>query len=710
MSSIKESSLGLNYGWSYGETGWNSGMDENIVLTGFHANKQVKGILSTPPTTGVNNGDAYIVGSSPTGIWVGNYANVAIYDRGSWLFATPSTGVSVYNKANGCWYEYNNGWSLRSEAEESPYIKVKDFDFSTGYTITDSRQLLFYPTNQTYYQWSGALPKVVSDGSTPATSGGISPTAWVDRADLTLRSELAGDDGATLQAYKKSGVAWSVRRTMQEILDSTNVDLTGVSAANIQAALDYCYALSEFSVVKMPKSLSLSSGLTIRVDKVKLVGPSILDFSSMPSGVAPFYNYALTITSSSVPPYRQVHESLVDIELIGPNKAVQTCGIRYNSDVDGSGVSHIALRNVNIHGFAEGEMYQNHSYIITHYNCDLWGNSRAILHDAGYADYGERIGYIGCSIYNNDKILDANNPNGTIYFVNCSLDYNTDFGEVDAGCVTLTDCHMELDTYTSSYLKANGVGATIDVNGGWLLCTRTVPHNSDSFAYAAEGASVRIRPTKANSMLNSANRWGKGTGSIDIEVYSSGEITQNPTISADVNNLLADGGFESSAIIDDIFISQDTYTIVSRTTGANINLTTSTDSSKSGLRSLKAVKTLGAGSVCELIISSAIKNVSRYGAELWYKKTDSATGNMYISFAYGAGYKVDGNGVPSFSKTSALGSVTVPFTGSVDWTKVGTGEPVAKAPKWATHFLITISMIEVTAGSVYFDDVIITEG
>lgn len=196
MSSIKESSLGLNYGWSYGETGWNSGMDKNIVLTGFHANKQIKGILSTPPTTGVSNGDAYIVGSSPTGTWVGNYAKVAIYDRGSWLFATPSTGVSVYNKANGCWYEYNNGWSLKPEAEESPYIKVKDFDFSTGYTITDSRQLLFYPTNQTYYQWNGAVPKVVASGSTPATSGGIGVGAWVDRTDITLLQDynkMVGD-------------------------------------------------------------------------------------------------------------------------------------------------------------------------------------------------------------------------------------------------------------------------------------------------------------------------------------------------------------------------------------------------------------------------------------------------------------------------------------------------------------------------------------
>lgn len=237
MSSIKESSLGLNYGLSYGETGWNSGMDENIVLTGFHANKQIKGILSTPPTTGVSNGDAYIVGSSPTGTWVGNYARVAIYDRGSWLFATPSTGVSVYNKANGCWYEYNNGWSLKPEAEESPYIKVKDFDFSTGYTITDSRQLLFYPTSQTYYQWNGTLPKVVAAGATPATSGGIGAGAWVDRTDVTLRSDLASESGSELVGYQPAGTGAGATTVQSKLRESVSVFdfMTAAQIADVRA-------------------------------------------------------------------------------------------------------------------------------------------------------------------------------------------------------------------------------------------------------------------------------------------------------------------------------------------------------------------------------------------------------------------------------------------------------------------------------------------
>jgi hypothetical protein len=596
--------------------------------------------------------------------------------------------------------------TLEGIYQKSAYYRAGTFD--TGYTLTNNRQTLAYGNVE--YSWSGLFPKVVAAASTPATSGGIGAGAWVDRTDSMLRSELGSDSGSDLISHKLSGVAWSVKRSLKDILDATFVDLTGVSSSNIQAALDYCYSLSSFTVVKLPKSLSLSAGLVVRVDKVQLVGPSIIDFTSMPSGTAPAYNFALTLTASTNPPYRQAHESLVDVELIGPNKAANTCGIRYNSDVANSGVSHIALRNVNIHGFAEAEMFQNHAYCITHYNCDIWGNTRAILHDIGYADYGERISYEGCAIYNNDRVLDANNAAGGIHFINCSVDYNTDFGEVRAGYVTLTDCHMELSTYTSSYLNANGVGAAIDMNGGWLVCSGVCPHNSDSFAYAAAGASVRIRPTKANNMLNVANRWGKGAGFIDVDIYNSYSITDNPIITSDSNNILADGGFKSTKIVDDVFITDDTAPITSRTSGTNINLSTSADAFKTGAKSLKATKTFGSGSPSSFMIAASIEKHSRVGISLNYKKIDAATGTMYISWAYAAGYKVDSNGVPLLSKIEGFATKTVSLSGPTEWVNVTRGEPFGKSPAWATHIAILVNMDGLNAGSVYFDDVVITCG
>jgi len=51
--------------------------------------------------------------------------------------------------------------------------------FSAGYTLTNIRQSLRYTVDGYEYSWSGAFPKVVQAGATPATSGGIGINAWV---------------------------------------------------------------------------------------------------------------------------------------------------------------------------------------------------------------------------------------------------------------------------------------------------------------------------------------------------------------------------------------------------------------------------------------------------------------------------------------------------------------------------------------------------
>ncbi len=61
-------------------------------------------------------------------------------------------------------------------------------DFATGYTLTNMRQTLEYNGHE--YSWSGSFPKVVPASSTPAGTGGIGSGAWVDRSDVTLRSEI----------------------------------------------------------------------------------------------------------------------------------------------------------------------------------------------------------------------------------------------------------------------------------------------------------------------------------------------------------------------------------------------------------------------------------------------------------------------------------------------------------------------------------------
>lgn len=91
--------------------------------------------------------------------------------------------------------------------------------FQAGATVTEYNQCLLDASTGTFYSWNGALPKVVPAGSTPATSGGIGALLWVDRTDLMLRSQLAGNSGSTLVTDfpdESGGYAQSVHNRLEE--------------------------------------------------------------------------------------------------------------------------------------------------------------------------------------------------------------------------------------------------------------------------------------------------------------------------------------------------------------------------------------------------------------------------------------------------------------------------------------------------------------
>lgn len=62
--------------------------------------------------------------------------------------------------------------------------------FEDGNTINYPNDVLLLESEGEYYRWDGPLPKEVPPGSTPDSTGGISPGAWRGVGDAVLRSEL----------------------------------------------------------------------------------------------------------------------------------------------------------------------------------------------------------------------------------------------------------------------------------------------------------------------------------------------------------------------------------------------------------------------------------------------------------------------------------------------------------------------------------------
>ena len=88
---------------------------------------------------------------------------------------------------------------LKRVASEAGFNLV-DGSFEEGATLEAPTDVIWWKASGKYYQWAGAFPKVVAAGKTPATSGGIGAGAWVDRTDVTLRSDLASASSTVIIA------------------------------------------------------------------------------------------------------------------------------------------------------------------------------------------------------------------------------------------------------------------------------------------------------------------------------------------------------------------------------------------------------------------------------------------------------------------------------------------------------------------------------
>lgn len=83
-------------------------------------------------------------------------------------------------------------------------LNLVDGSFEDGATANNANDVVWHKTTARCYSWAGVLPKVVSAKTTPETTGGIAPTAWVDvRTTLLVKSaevlkpELYGSAVAT---------------------------------------------------------------------------------------------------------------------------------------------------------------------------------------------------------------------------------------------------------------------------------------------------------------------------------------------------------------------------------------------------------------------------------------------------------------------------------------------------------------------------------
>ena len=69
----------------------------------------IEGEADAPPSAPAQ-GETWLCGSAPTGDWAGHGGELATMQAGNWLFAKPSTGMTLFDKSRGCIARFDVAW------------------------------------------------------------------------------------------------------------------------------------------------------------------------------------------------------------------------------------------------------------------------------------------------------------------------------------------------------------------------------------------------------------------------------------------------------------------------------------------------------------------------------------------------------------------------------------------------------------------------
>ncbi|WPJ72063.1 tail spike protein [Salmonella phage CRW-SP2] len=162
-------------------------------------------------TTGVVT---FLAGSPSAGVWV--VAEMLV--KQNYPALSSDAGASMVGTTSGN--------TVQEQLDASAYTS-----FQTGGTVHTNDQLVLDKsvTPNQLYRWGGTLPKQFPSNSSPASTGGISPTNWVFVGDSSLRSDV--------EKYYSHSVKLSDFTTFQE--------LATAAVENIIVDVDYHFTDNE---------------------------------------------------------------------------------------------------------------------------------------------------------------------------------------------------------------------------------------------------------------------------------------------------------------------------------------------------------------------------------------------------------------------------------------------------------------------------------
>lgn len=141
MSSITTPYFGIQYGWAFGEDGWNTGMDYNLYVMAFLHKGTVDNFVSSLPASPV---DGYSV--------VNTTDNQIYLYHGSWIFIVPPPQYTVRNLTDSKEYIYNGSIFIEVISAQSVKTQLDTFesDIQNSTDSTKGADIVGYKNRSVY--------------------------------------------------------------------------------------------------------------------------------------------------------------------------------------------------------------------------------------------------------------------------------------------------------------------------------------------------------------------------------------------------------------------------------------------------------------------------------------------------------------------------------------------------------------------------------
>ncbi|MBL1236164.1 hypothetical protein JJQ67_03700 [Enterobacter hormaechei] len=208
------------------------------------------------------------------------------------------------------------------------YVILTGKTFTTGATINNPNEVLLNTADGEYYKWTGSFasgPKVVPANSTPASTGGIAPGAWIGVGDASLRAALAAVSGAGLVGVSVGSVYPA--GTVGSAIQYRTPQMYGIEPSNtniIGSGLDAMFAAGGDIRFEKPGTYITDRTWVLRSGTRLWIGPGVTIKLANGSNVPVFKNYSYA-NSSAVDAYIEIWGSGT-IDYNGANQTVVGLG------------------------------------------------------------------------------------------------------------------------------------------------------------------------------------------------------------------------------------------------------------------------------------------------------------------------------------------------------------------------------------------------